>query len=337
MNWSNWSPESRQFLERLLDNGPGRHLPIVFDFDNTIICGDIGEATFAILVRDGVLIPEKIPNHLSPGFRLPSGDQAMVRTSSDLISYYEALQKPAAHGHRAGLDPAPFSTAYVWVAQIMAGLTPLEVVNATAKAFAISQPGRLVAIELAPGQPSYPAPFFYTASVELIAEFLRQEFEVWICSASNVWAVRWMVLNALNPLLLKEGLSRGIAPEKVIGISLLLQDNERRLYKDPWMVRDNRDYGTLRPEVLRDLKLTSVLHHPVPTASGKVACIWEQIGRAPYLAIGDSPGDLPMLTFSMHRLWLARPEKPGYQTQAAAAMQATGRTNWCIQPTEAFR
>ena len=33
----------------LLQAGAGKHLPVVFDFDNTIISGDIGEATLAML------------------------------------------------------------------------------------------------------------------------------------------------------------------------------------------------------------------------------------------------------------------------------------------------
>jgi len=328
--------KAKHFLDALIHNGAGQHLPVVFDFDNTIVCGDIGEATFAILVRDDLLNTNKIPETLRPDFRSENGELISLRTKPDLIHYYEALQNPITCNGGSltqppELDPAPFSTAYVWVAQIMAGLTPLEIVEATAKAFALSQSGRLVPIEITRDQPSYPAPFFYAESVELIAELLRHEFDVWIVSASNVWSVRWMVLNALNPLLMDSGVSQAIGPEKVVGISLLMQDSHARFYKDPLLVKENSDYATLKPNTLRSLKLTSALHHPIPTASGKVACIWEQIGRAPYLGVGDSPGDLPMLAFSKHRLWFARQDKPSYDQHLKAALARTGSTDWFIQ------
>ena len=40
-----WTDRVRNRLEALIKQGAGRGLPVVFDFDNTIVCGDIGEAT----------------------------------------------------------------------------------------------------------------------------------------------------------------------------------------------------------------------------------------------------------------------------------------------------
>jgi hypothetical protein len=61
-----WNAETRRALERLIDCGAGRHLPVVFDFDNTIICGDIGEATLAVLAREGLLKTTCHSETLSP-------------------------------------------------------------------------------------------------------------------------------------------------------------------------------------------------------------------------------------------------------------------------------
>src|SRR5688572_19285610 len=68
-----WNPAVRAHLQRLITKNAGRNLPVVFDFDNTIVCGDIGEATLAILARSGKLDPKRVADTLSPAFRLPDG------------------------------------------------------------------------------------------------------------------------------------------------------------------------------------------------------------------------------------------------------------------------
>ena len=87
----------------------------------------------------------------------------------------------------------------------------------------------------------------------------------------------------------------------------------------------------LLPEIL------SGSHHkvqePVPTYSGKLACVFDAIGRSPYLYVGDSPGDHAMLEFSQNRLWIAQLEKPAYQRAALELIRKTGRRGWMIQAT----
>jgi len=168
--------------------------------------------------------------------------------------------------------------------------------------------------------------------VELLAKFLSHEFDVWIVSASNVWSVRWMLLHALPPLLRAHGARRSIRPDHVVGISTLLSDADNRLYKDALLVRELPPYARLEKLALERFKLTSRLQFPVPTYSGKIACILDQIGRPPYLGVGDSPGDLPMMKFSENRLWIARLEKPAYQRVAAHALTETGPSRWICQP-----
>lgn len=46
-----WNPQVRNRLDSWIRAGAGRGLPVVFDFDNTVVCGDIGEATLAWLAR----------------------------------------------------------------------------------------------------------------------------------------------------------------------------------------------------------------------------------------------------------------------------------------------
>ena len=325
-----WNEQTRQALEKLIQRGAGQGRPVVFDFDNTIICGDIGEATLAVLVRDGRLKPARIPETFSPSFRLPDGRRVALESGPDLTSYYEAYLAPTAHGDR---DPTPLANGYAWAVEVMAGLSPAEVVAATRKSREFARPHGSGVIEVTPGKTSFPAPTFYPEMVELIAELVRQRFDVWIVSASNVWTVRWMVLHELNPRLHAHGARRGLRADHVVGVSTLLTDRRGGLYKDALLVKADARYAALEEKSLQYFRLTSRLQFPVPTYSGKIACICDVIGRRPYLCAGDSPGDHPMLAFSEHRLWVARLEKPEFQKLTAKLIARTGAAGWLVQPT----
>src|SRR5215831_18178970 len=64
-----WNERARSWLENLIRKGAGKGLPVVFDFDNTLICGDVSEATLAVLTNSGKLEPSRVPETLSPAFR----------------------------------------------------------------------------------------------------------------------------------------------------------------------------------------------------------------------------------------------------------------------------
>lgn len=325
-----WNDRTRQALEQLIQSGAGRHLPVVFDFDNTIICGDIGEATLAVLVRKGMLNATRLPATLSPPFRLPDGRRVTLKSGPDITAYYEAYLAPTAHGDR---DPMPLANGYAWAAEVMEGLSPAEVIAATRTSRAFAPPHGPGFIEVTPGKTGFPAPTFYPEMVELIAALVRHRFEVWIVSASNVWTVRWMVLHELNPLLRERGVRRGLRSDHVIGVSTLLTDRRGGLHKDTLLVKENPRYAALDAKTLRNFRLTSRLQFPVPTYSGKIACIFDTVGARPYLGVGDSPGDHAMLAFSQNRLWIARLEKPGFQKQTADLLRKTGASGWMLQAT----
>jgi hypothetical protein len=324
-----WAPAARRQLERLIRAGSGQRLPVAFDFDNTIVSGDIGEATLAILARRGLVSPDRARGVPSPPIRNEKGRTVTPDSGPDITAYYEALLAPTVHGPR---DPTPLASGYVWAVEAMAGLRPLDVVQATAEAYGHSVPQQLRSIEVTPGRTAYPAPFFHPEMVELIATLIRHDFAIWIMSASNVWSVRWMVQHALQPLLRSHGVRRGIPPEQVLGISVLLADRRGGLHKDTCLVRGNRGYARLDPRTLGALRLTAQLQFPVPTYSGKVGCLWDALGGPPFLAVGDSPGDHAMLSFSRNRLWIARLDKPQYQIATAEQIRQTGRRGWILQP-----
>jgi len=325
-----WNERTRSALETLIRNGSGKNLPVVLDFDNTIVCGDIADALVAVLAKSKQLTAESIPKVFCPPFRSAKGDEVTLESCGDITEYYEALLAgPTAHGSR---DSAPHANGHVWAVQVLQGLSPLDVVNATRTAFEMSAFAKPFMIEVTPGKTSFLAPFVYEPMVELLAVLLRHGFDVWIVSASPVWSVRWMVLNALNPRLRERGIKRGLRADHIIGISTLLADESNRLYKDGLFVRENPGYAALDEKVLGSMWLTSTLQFPVSTFSGKVACILDAIGTRPYLCVGDGLGDHSMMAFSQNRLWIARLESPSYQEATLKLIRRTGKAGWMLQP-----
>ena len=325
-----WLPATRRRLEALIRAGAGRGLPVAFDFDNTLVCGDIGEATLAELTRARLIRADTVPAVLAPEFRNVAGQRVSPRSVADLTAYYEAYLTPTHHGEA---DATPLANGYIWAVEAMDGLPLGELVEATARVYGRSRLGHVEFVEPTPGRTSYPIPFFYPEMVDLLATLIRAKFTVWIVTASNVWSVRWMVLNALNPLLRQRGVRALLPPAQVLGVATLLRDGEERLHKDAVLVREDRDYARLDPAALGRYTLTSRLQFPVTTYSGKVAALWDVLGGRPYLAAGDSPGDLAMLGFAEHRLWIARPEKTAYQKAARRMMRRFESGSWLQQPT----
>jgi hypothetical protein len=323
-----WNDRARRLLQQLIERGAGKGLPVVFDFDNTVISGDVGEAVLAILAAEGRLTPASLSATLSPVFQTPGKQKIAVQKCCDITQYYEALLSPTAHGTA---DTTPLANGYVWAAQALEGLTVAEVVTATAQVFTVGQQRGNLRIEVTPGKTSYPAPRFRTEMVELIAQLLRFEYEVWIVSASNVWSVRWMVLYGLNPLLRKQGARKVLSPKHVIGVATLLTDRLNRLYKDSVLLREDSGYAAMRRKSLKAIRLTRHLQFPASVYSGKVACILDAIGRNPYFTAGDNPSDHPMMRVSQHRLWIARLEKPAAQRATSALIRRTGSEGWILQ------
>jgi hypothetical protein len=325
-----WNRDVKHWLGQLIAKGSGRGLPVVFDFDNTLICGDVSEVTLATLVNAGLLPLQRVAQTLSPPFRPPGGTRVTLESCSDITEYYEAFLTASAHGI---FDPSPFSNGYVWAVEVMQGLRPLDVVRATRTAYEQPQSAKPRFVEVTPGKTVFPVPFFYPEMVELVAKFLRHKFDIWVVSAGNVWSMRWMVLEVLNPKLRRLGISQGLRADHLLGVSTLLADRKDRLYKDALLVRDHAAYAALDERALGALRLTSRLQFPVPAYSGKVACLFDALGRNPFLCIGDSPGDLAMMAVSRHRLWIARMERPHFQQTLLNWIRMNGEGNWMVQPT----
>jgi phosphoserine phosphatase len=325
-----WNSETRLALEKLIRKGAGKGLPAVFDFDNTILHGDIHEATLGMLVRSGRLTPARLSDQFAPTFHSARAGRIDLQSCADIVEYYNELLAPTMHGEN---DPTPKTTGYAWAIEVLGGLRLSDVVEATREVCELARSNKHDFITITPGKTVLPVPRFYPEMVELLAELIRHEFDIWIISASNVWSVRWMVLNELNPRL--RDCERGIAADHVIGAATLLADEEGRLYKDAVLVRENAGYAAMKAEAVGAFRLTSRLEYPLPAYSGKVACIFDAIGRQPYLCAGDGPSDHAMLAVSQHRLWIAPLNQANTQHTPLKFGGAARKTGWMIQASSA--
>lgn len=323
-----WHPIAKQKLERLIEAASGQILPVVLDMDNTILCRDIGEATFAFLESEGKISTQNIPDQISPAFIF---DQEMIslKQSYTLYDYYHKLIVATSHHH---LDTAKELVGYTWAVAVLQGLTPLEIIQATEHAFYKAEvykhlklPAEIACIL---------HPFFYPEMIELIGVLLEHEYDVWVISSSNTWSVRWVLLKALDLALRNRGYEHVLKPTHVMGINTILISDDKKMYKDNFLVYDNPDYANLDPATLSKYRTTALVVPPAAASYGKVAQIMQWIGKPPYLVAGDSSGDIPMLKYAQNRLWIAKLEIPeSHEYLAPLTLQKQQEDTWIIQPT----
>ena len=328
-----WRPEVKSRLESLIAENAFQNKKVIFDFDNTTINRDIGEATFATMVMEGRLAADSISRDITPAFNL-KGRNVSLDTTTDLTNFYEDFLSVTRH--QKG-ETTPYANGYAWVVQIMAGMTPAEILPFSEKAFAnnIAFKDSYSTTLSETRINGYRQPFFYPEMVDLYGTLLTNGYDVYVCSASNIWTVRWMVLENLNRMLAaKFGKEIRIAPDHVIGVNVLLKDKrDGKLYKDPLLVRENEKYANLDREELAHYELTSQIVYPITGYFGKVANIIKYVTKErPFLIGGDSPNDHPMLDRAENRLWITRLEKMGYQEKTVAQVHDSLPGNWLIQP-----
>ncbi|MCD6293211.1 MAG: haloacid dehalogenase-like hydrolase [Deltaproteobacteria bacterium] len=330
----NWNPGVKARLEKLIAANAGQGKICVFDFDNTTLCRDIGEATMAAMNEAGVLTIEKHYKCVDPASFTLDGKKITMATSKNLPAYYEDFLSATKHH---SLETTPYENGYGWVVQIMAPMSPVDWLPYTEKAFAdgISERDTKSADLKETKINGYRMPFFYPEMVDLYGVLLKNGYQVYISSASNIHTVRWMVLNKLNPRIQAlHGKNLAIPAQNIIGIScLMIDDRNGQLCKDPYLVRENEKYAQLDPAELAHFHLTSQICHPMNGYFGKVANIMKYITvKRPFLVAGDSSNDLPMLDRAENRIWVTRLEKMGYQKRLVEVMKDALPGQWFVQP-----
>jgi len=300
----NWTPSNKKALEKLITSSAKQNQFAVFDFDNTTLCRDIGEATLEQLILDHKVEINNSILGLSPAIQ--QGD-----SFPGIIEYYEALLGATKH---QGNDEMLHSNGYVWATQALAGLNLNSILAETEKAF----DNNSAANDLKTGNQSkiehYARPFFYPEMVDLMGNLLKNGIDVYIISASNIWTVRYMVMQHLNTIL-QQKFGVSIKPENVFGISTLMRNTQDgKLYKDAYLVQSNKAYAKLQKEELEKFTPTVMSAFPLSAYAGKTATILQFISsQKPLLVAGDSPNDIPMMRIAKNRLWIERLDKKDYK------------------------
>jgi hypothetical protein len=236
-----WTDGNRSALNRLLaDRGrfsetwdPERRPVAVFDWDNTVMKNDIGDATlFWMIANDKVLQP---PNRdwrrtsgaltasaaialssacdglASPGEPLPTSANPACATA--IVQIYNSGRTPAgAPAWRPELTTT-MNSAYAWAAQLLAGYAPSEVRAFAESAYeenASAPIGARQSVGAVTGLNGYVR--IYDQMQDLIFALQENGFDVWVVSASPQNVVEAVAAHV------------GVPEHRVIGIRAVVTD-----------------------------------------------------------------------------------------------------------------
>lgn len=287
----NWHPRNHHALRRLVERAEGPALA-VFDWDNTCICGDIGDAFYRLQARRLLyrLTPDEfaavLPEEVNGRREVTHGDTLLPlgRIKDVLCDSYRRLQpllmrggegddSPAARDffaymvalnsgleHTAGIG---YEYAYRWVVRFTAGLHRAEITRWVEEMAAeqCRAPLREMTRSSADGRVTVSwtdGLRVYAEMRELLVYLRRRGFTVAVVTASSPLVVEAMAAWAEVPC------------DRLIGMAM---------HMDGDTVSDRLD-DTLECNY----------------GEGKVGNIRRRLEREPLLAAGDSNSDYPMLT-----------------------------------------
>ncbi|MFF8609293.1 HAD family hydrolase [Streptomyces sp. NPDC015346] len=212
-----WYGDNRARLQRLIDThcqdsgGKGADRPVaVFDWDNTVIKNDVGDATMFWLLRNNrIRLPENddwttTSRHLTPDAAAalraacPTGVPTLptatdTRCADEILSVYADGATTTGREAFAGFDHRRMEPGYAWLAQLLRGWTTRQIASFAEAArtenlaapIGTEQP---VGIRKVTGWVRY-----YDQQRDLVRTLQKAGFDVWIVSASpepvvDVWA-----------------------------------------------------------------------------------------------------------------------------------------------------
>ncbi|MGW0391437.1 HAD family hydrolase [Streptomyces sp. NPDC003042] len=222
---SGWYGENQARLQDLVDRygtchpyrpGRGRAKPVaVFDWDNTVVKNDVGDATMFWLLRNGKIRRpadgdwSTTSRHLTPaaaralatacgplarpGAPLPTGTPEGGPCADELLAVYGTAATRTGAAAFAGWDHRTTDPAYAWLAQLTQGWSAREIRGfaSAARTENLAAPvgaRQRVGTGTATGWVRY-----YDQQRDLVQSLQRAGFDVWISSASpqpivEVWA-----------------------------------------------------------------------------------------------------------------------------------------------------
>lgn len=286
-------PDIELKLRQILTSTPEPGV-VCLDWDNTCINFDIQDAFF-----------DQLSNQLPNAKRF-------FRALSRYHSVNEGVDAETHHKLTAEF--------YTESVELLEGLRPSDVYETTSRSFGAAQElgvGPTIRIEIA----------------KVIALARQHGHRVCIVSASNVWSVRAMVLQSLNPLLEDIAAGTSIPPEDVFGVSNVLVDSLGLKHHDRELAISCSAYANCKSEMLNRFTLGRELSAPAPIYGGKAEVVKSQITEAPLLCAGDSANDMEMLALGQYKLWMARLDTPSKLAELVSDPRFHAkRERWLLQP-----
>ena len=344
-----WLPENRAALNALLASrgrtsaafDPMRPPVAVFDWDNTVLKNDIGDATFFWMVNnDKILQPPARDWSLTnsalttaaraalnaacdglaaPGAPLPTGaGTAAANACADtLYAIYSLGRVPPGGAADAAAWTGEVTTTinqpYAWLAQLMAGYRPQDIRDFAQAAFdennwaPIGATQTVGTLTTATGYVR-----IYEQMADLIDALDAAGFDVWIVSASPQYAVEQVAREV------------GIERDHVVGIRSVV--TEGRLTYDLQgcgPVADREDTLITFDEGKRCWINQVIFHIPAATALERAP-----VAQRPVLVGGDSDTDIAMIKDATDVKVVLNRNK----TQLMCNAYAGARERWLIQP-----
>lgn len=309
------------------------HKPVaVFDWDNTVMRNDIGDATFFWMLRhDKILQPpgrdwDVTNRKLTPAARevlngacdslaepehpLPTSSSAACADA--LLAIYDGKTPSGA----AAWDQESTLTMhqpYGWVAQLQAGYTPAEVSAFAKQAFAENAAAPVGTKQKVGSHEVTGWVRIYEPMRDLIHALGHNGFEVWVVSASA------------QPLVAVTGERVGVPPDHVVGIRTMVDSAGKLTYRlagcgtEP----DGADTVITFNQGKRCWINKAIFRLPPQAQLGKA-----DAAHRPAFAAGDSDTDLAMVQDATQLRLVINRNKMGVMCNAYASHE--GR--WLVQP-----
>lgn len=218
---------------------PAQRPVALFDWDNTILKGDIGDAiTFHVVAHDQVLQPpsqdwKQTSAYMTDegaaaltaacGTTVPAGKPLPTSTNFEcadeiLSMYIDGVTRGGAAAF-AGHNYRRIEPAYAWTAQLLAGHTHAQIEQLTRDAAEPQLAADIDATQVVGTRTVAAWMRIYPQMTELIKAARSRGYDVWVITASPSDVVR-----ALAP-------RAGISPERVIGIRSMTDAAGKLTYK----------------------------------------------------------------------------------------------------------
>ncbi|MCX4544544.1 haloacid dehalogenase-like hydrolase [Streptomyces sp. NBC_01565] len=218
-----WYGDNQARLQRLIDEygrcnpyRPNRNKPVaVFDWDNTVVKNDVGDATMFWLLRNGKIrqpaardwsttsrfltpaaaraLADACGALARPGDPLPTGTPAGAGCADEINAVYGTAATRGGAAAFAGWDRRTTEPGYAWLPQLMQGWTAREVRGFAAAARTENLAAPIGAKQQVGSSAATGWVRYYDQQKDLVRGLQKAGFDVWISSASpqpvvEVWA-----------------------------------------------------------------------------------------------------------------------------------------------------